>query len=417
MKRENYAAPAAADRVESEFARHWTLDPQITFLNHGSFGACPRPVLDLQQELRARMEREPVLFLSRELEALLDEARAALARFAGADPDDLAFVPNATTGVNTVVRSLRLGPGDEVLTTDHAYNACRNALRALEPSGVRVVTAAVPWPGVAPASVLDAVLGAVTPRTRLALIDHVTSPTGLVFPVEKLVQALAERGVDALVDGAHAPGMLPLDLRGIGAAYYTGNCHKWLCTPKGSGFLHVRRDRQDRVLPLAVSHGFNSTRTDRSRFRLLFDWGGTDDPTPFLCVPEAIRFLGSLLPGGWPALMQRNRELALAGRALLCDALAIPEPAPAEMIGTLAAVPLPDADGPPPAANSLYDPLQRAIFDRHRVEVPIFVFPQHPRRLVRIAAQLYNSRGQIELLARALRAELQASPAIRAHPA
>ena len=388
--------------MDSELARHWTLDPRVEFLNHGSFGACPRRVLDVQQELRARMERQPVLFLSRELEPLLDEARAALARFVGADPDDLGFVPNATTGVNTVVRSLRLGPGDEVLTTDHAYNACRNALRVLEPAGVRVVTAALPWPGVTPAQVIEAVVAAVTPRTRLALIDHVTSPTGLVFPVETLVRALAERGVDTLVDGAHAPGMLPLDVDRIGAAYYTGNCHKWLCTPKGSGFLHVRRDRQDGVLPLAVSHGFNSTRTDRSRFRLLFDWGGTDDPTPFLCIPEAIRFLGSLLPGGWSALMQRNRELALTGRALLCDALGIPQPAPAEMIGSLAAVPLPDSEGPPPPAGSMNDPLQRTIYDRYRVEVPIFVFPRHPRRLVRIAAQLYNSRAQIELLARVL---------------
>jgi isopenicillin-N epimerase len=396
--------------VDSDYARHWTLDPQVEFLNHGSFGACPTPVLDLQQELRARMERQPVLFLSRQLEPLLDEARSTLARFVGADADDLAFVPNATTGVNTVVRSLRLERGDEVLTTDHAYNACRNALRVLEPAGVRVVTAAVPWPGVTPAQVVDAVLAAVTPRTRLALIDHVTSPTGLVFPVEGLVRRLAERGVDTLVDGAHAPGMLPLDVRKIGAAYYTGNCHKWLCTPKGSGFLHVRRDRQEGMLPLAVSHGFNSTRTDRSRFRLLFDWGGTDDPTPYLCIPEAIRFLGSVLPGGWPALMQRNRDLALAGRALLCDALGVPEPAPAEMIATLAAVPLPDNEGAPPPPGSMNDPLQAIVYERYRIEVPIFVYPRHPRRLVRIAAQLYNSRAQIELLARALKDVLRGAP-------
>ncbi|MFL5309394.1 MAG: aminotransferase class V-fold PLP-dependent enzyme [Myxococcales bacterium] len=392
--------------MDAALARHWTLDPRVEFLNHGSFGACPRPVLEIQHELRARMERQPVLFLSRELEPLLDEARSALAAFVGADADDLAFVPNATTGVNTVVRSLRLAPGDEVLTTDHAYNACRNALRVLEPAGVRVVTAAVPWPGVTPARVVDAVLAEVTPRTRLALIDHVTSPTGLVFPIETLVRALAERGVDTLVDGAHAPGMLPLDIRRIGAAYYTGNCHKWLCTPKGSGFLDVRRDRQEGVLPLAVSHGFNSTRTDRSRFRLLFDWGGTDDPTPYLCIPEAIRFLGSLLPGGWPAVMQHNRDLALAGRGVLCDALKVPEPAPPEMIGTLAAVPLPDSGVPPAVAGSMHDPLQAVVYERHRIEVPIFVFPRHPRRLVRISAQLYNSRAQVELLARALKEAL-----------
>jgi isopenicillin-N epimerase len=388
--------------VHAELSRHWTLDPAIEFLNHGSFGACPSAILDAQQELRARMERQPVLFLSRELEALLDEARGALATFVDADPDDLAFVPNATTGVNTVVRSLTLARGDELLTTDHAYNACRNALRAMERVGVRVVTASVPWPSVTASQVVDAVLGAVTERTRLALIDHVTSPTGLIFPVEALVRALEQRGVDTLVDGAHAPGMLPLSIRRIGAAYYTGNCHKWLCTPKGSAFLHVRRDRQDRILPLAISHGFNSNRTDRSRFRLLFDWGGTDDPTPFLCIPHAIRFLGSLLPGGWPELMKRNRTLALEGRAVLCEALRIPEPAPAEMIGSLAAVPLPDSRGPAPEPGSLYDPLQRTLYERHRIEVPVFTFPEHPRRLVRISAQLYNSRGQVELLARAL---------------
>ena len=390
--------------MASELARHWNLDPQVEFLNHGSFGACPRPVLEAQQELRARLERQPVLFLSRELEGRLDEARGALAQFVGADPDDLAFVPNATSGVNTVVRSLRLSPGDELLTTDHAYNACRNALRSLEPSGVRVVTASVPWPGTTPGAVVDAVLAAVTPRTRLALLDHVTSPTGLVFPVEQLVRALAERGVDSLIDGAHAPGMLPLHLGRLGAAYYTGNCHKWVCTPKGSAFLHVRRDRQDRVLPLVVSHGFNSPRTDRSRFRLLFDWGGTMDPTPWLCIPDAIRFLGSLLPGGWPALMRRNRELALAGRALLCAAVGVPEPAPAEMIATLASIPLPDTTSP--ASGSMHDALQAIVYERHRIEVPIFAFPAHPRRLVRISAQAYNSLAQMELLARALRTEL-----------
>src|SRR5207237_604096 len=182
-----------------------------------------------------------------------ESARQSLrSLFVGADPDDLAFVPNATSGVNTVIRSLELGPGDELLTTDHAYNACRNALRWQERRGGRVVVAAVPWPIATPSQVVDAVLGAATPRTRLALLDHVTSPTGIIFPVEEIVGRLEERGIDALIDGAHAPGMVPLNVRTIGAAYFTGNCHKWLCAPKGAGFLYVRRDRQQRIRPLTI---------------------------------------------------------------------------------------------------------------------------------------------------------------------
>jgi isopenicillin-N epimerase len=393
----------------SLLARHWTLDPRIHFLNHGSFGACPRPVLEAQSELRARMERQPVQFLARDLEPLLDQARAELARFVGADPDDLAFVPNATTGVNTVIRSLDLAPGDELLTTSHAYNACRNALRWHERRGAKVTVAEVPWPIAGPWQVVDAVLGAVTDRTRLVLLDLVTSPTGLIFPVQETVRRLEERGVDVLVDAAHAPGMVPIDVRAIGAAYFAGHCHKWLCAPKGAAFLHVRRDRQPRMRPLAISHGANATRTDRSRFRLEFDWGGTVDPTPFLCVPEAIRFLGSLLPGGWPELMERNHALAVRGRRLLCEALRIEAPAPEQMLGSLASVPLPDA-GPgeePRTDGPWWHPLQRRLLEKHDIEVPVSLFPAAPKQLIRISAQVYNSEDQFARLATALRTELQ----------
>jgi len=374
----------------------WTLDPQIDFLNHGSFGACPRPVLEQQAELRARLEREPVLFLSRELEGLLDEARAKLAEFVGADADDLAFVPNATSGVNTVVRSLELQPGDELLTTDHAYNACVNALRWHERRGARVTVARVPWPIAGPEQAVEAVLGEVTEKTRLVMIDHVTSPTGLVFPVGEIVARLGGRGIDTLVDGAHAPGMVPLDLRALGAAYYTGNCHKWLCTPKGSAFLHVRRDRQALIRPLTISHGANAKRPERSLFRREFDWTGTDDPTPYLCVPAAIALLGSLLPGSWEELRARNRALALEGRKLLCAALRVEPPAPESMIASLASVPLPREE------EAFPHPLQRELFEQRRIEVPLMPFPAPPRYLIRVAAQVYNSRAQYERLAQAL---------------
>src|SRR5438093_7911390 len=274
--------------------RLWLLDPKVVYLNHGSFGSCPRPVLEFQRRMRDRLERRPVQFFVRDLEPLLDQARGALAEFLGAESDDLVFVPNATAGVNTVLRSLRFKRGEELLVTNHEYNACRNALNFVAArSGARVVIADVPFPLKGTKEVVDSLLIRVTGRTRLALLDHVTSQTGLVLPIRELVQKLSRRGVDTLVDGAHAPGMLPVDLRSLGATYYTGNCHKWICAPKGTGFLHVRRDRRDLIRPLSISHGANSPRTDRSPFLIEFGWTGTWDPSGFLSAREARRFVVS----------------------------------------------------------------------------------------------------------------------------
>ena len=391
----------------SPLAAHWTLDPRVTFLNHGAFGACPREVLALQSELRARMERDPIDFLTRAAEPLLDEARARLGAFLHADPDDLAFVDNATTGVNTVLRSLALRPGDELLTTDHAYNACANALRAVaEAAGARVVVAAVPFPLRGPEEISAAVLGALTPRTRLVLLDHVTSATGVLFPLETLVPALQAKGVDVLVDGAHAPGMVPVDMGGLGAAYYTGNCHKWLCAPKGAAFLHVRKDRKTGLRPLVISHGANSPRTDRSRFRLEFDWAGTRDPTPFLCVGKAIDLVGGLVPGGWEEVRSRNGALARRARTLLAEALGVAPPCPESMLGSLAAVELPAGREPPPAALPDRDPLHLLLFERHRIEVPVYAWPGPARRWIRVSPHLHNSEAQYRFLADALREAL-----------
>jgi len=390
--------------MPSPLARHWTLDPEVTFLNHGSFGACPREVLARQADVRAEIERQPVRFFVREYPERLDAARTALAEFLGADPEGIVAVANATAGVNAVLRSLRFAPGDELLVTDHEYNACRNALEFVAASaGARVVVVRVPFPGTDPDAIVGAIVDAVTPRTRLALFDHVTSPTGLVLPAARLVAELDERGVDALVDGAHAPGMVALDLDALGAAYYTGNGHKWLCAPKGAGFLHVRADRRERVRPLSISHGANTPRTGRSRFHDEFDWTGTDDPSAFLCLPEAIRVVGSLVPGGWDEVRARNRALVLAGREIVRAALGVDAPCPDGMIGSLAAVPLPDGAPDPPASALYVDPLQDALLASHGVEVPVIPWPAPPKRLVRISAQLYNAREDYDRLADALR--------------
>ena len=387
----------------SSLASHWDLDPEVVFLNHGSYGACPRVVLEEQARLRARIESEPVRFFVEDLEGELDRVKVRLGEFIGAQPEDLAFVPNATGSVNTVLRSLDLGPTDELLVTDHEYNACRNALDFVAArSGAAVVVAHVPFPLQDPGEVVDAILSKVTDRTRLALIDHITSATGMVMPIEALVRSLNERGIDTLVDGAHGPGQLDLDLDSLGAAYYSGNCHKWLCTPKGSAILHVRRDHPDRIRPLPLSHGANSVRRDRSRFLIEMDWTGTQDPTPFLCIPAAIDAMGGLFPGGWEELRRANRALAIAGRDVLLAALGEKAPCPDEMIPHLATVILPEDTSS--HEGSYEDPLQEALIAEYSIQVPVMRWAPLRSRFLRISAQAYNSLKQYEHLAGALTA-------------
>ncbi len=373
----------------NSYASHWSLDPAVTYLNHGSYGACPTAVLKLQTQLRDELEREPVDFLSRRLPGRLQEARTALANFVGANPADLAFVVNATMGVNAVLRSLSFAPGDELLTTSHVYAACHKTLRYVaHRTGARIVIASLPFPVADDEQILSAVLAAVTGRTKIALIDHITSPTALILPIERLVRELDQRGVDTLVDGAHVPGMIPLALDQIGAAYYTGNCHKWLCSPKGAAFLHVRRDRQEGLHPTVISHGYSSG------FHAEFDWTGTAEPSAWLCVPEAIRCMGALLPGGWPALMAHNRATAIACRKLVQEAIGAKDAAPEHMLGSMAAVLLPKG-----AKGSVAD-----NFDRDRVTTWIRErgieswFHDEPRPLLRISAQIYNDAEQYRRL-------------------
>jgi isopenicillin-N epimerase len=392
--------------------RGWALDPAITFLNHGSFGACPPAVLEVQRAWRDRLEAQPVRFLDRDLDAASDHARQALGAFLGADPEGLAFVANATTGVNAVLHSLRFEPGDELLTDDHEYNAILTTMRAVaQRDGARVVIAPLPYPTTGADELAEAFLARVTPRTRLAVVSHVTSPTALILPVERLVSELAARGIDTLVDGAHAPGMLPLSLDALGAAYYTGNGHKWLCGPKGSAFLWVRADRRATIHPTVVSHGANDPRIDRPRYRLEFDWVGTTDPTAALTLPAAIDWMAGQEPGGWPAVMAANHALALEGRDRIARALSVAPPVPDELLGSMATLPLPGV-----TTNEAAAALHDALADEDGIEVPITGWPARGARrapgdppsrvLVRISAQRYNEPIDYDRLASALRRRL-----------
>ena len=379
--------PADADR--------FVIDPSLVFLNHGSFGACPRRVLDAQSAIRLAWESDPLGFYDT-LHDRIDAARREVAALVGADPAGFVFVRNATMGVNAVMQSFPLSAGDEVLTTDHAYAACTNALRYwARRSGADVILARVPFPLAHEDEVVSAIESAITPRTRLAMIDHVTSPTGLVLPIERIVRTLEARGVSVLVDGAHAPGMVPLAIDRMAPSFYTGNFHKWLCAPKGSAMLWVREDHRGATHPTSISHG-NTARTPRGALHDEFDWTGTDDPSPWLVVPECARVL-SEMAGSFDALMAGNRALALEARRILTTKLGVAPPAPESMIGTLVAVPLrareDDGEG--------VDPLYTALFAR-RFRVPVMPWPTPRDRILRVSAQRYNDASQYEALADAV---------------
>jgi len=385
---------------------HFLLDPGVVFLNHGSFGACPRPVLEAQQRWQVEMERNPVLFLGRRSAALLAEARSVLAAYLGARADDLVFVANATTGVNIVARSLELRAGDEVLATDHEYGACDAAwqLRCAQ-VGAAYRRIEVPLPFES-ARFAERLLGALTPRTRLVFASHVTSTTALVFPVAELCAGARAAGVATLIDGAHAPGQIDLDLEAVGADFYTGNCHKWMCAPKGTGFLHARSERHAMLHSPIVSWGYVAEAQDggaigghtgfdaytgRTPLERRLQWQGTRDISGFLAVPAAIGFQRE---HDWPRQRARCRSAArsLMHRVLARNGLAAiaPDAAFAQMV----AIPVRRHDA---------EPLRRRLFDHHGIEVPVTQHGNHT--FVRVSVQAYNDSADLDALEAALEAE------------
>jgi isopenicillin-N epimerase len=387
-------APAALSAPVSPIER-WALDPAVVHLNHGSYGGCLRSVTAAAAAWRERLEAAPMQFMVLDWQPALDAARAALAAFLHAPADRLVFVPSSTTGVAIALNSVELAAGDDIVTIDQAYRACMNQLKRLAAArGATITAVPVPLP-FDPGALVDAVARAITPRTRLALFDHITSPTALCLPIESLVGLFRARGIPVVVDGAHAPGQIPLDVAAIGATWYIGNCHKWLCAPKGSGFLVVAEGAPAR--PVVTSHGASREYGPPNRLHAELDWSGTHDPSVHLAVPTALAAVAAE-GGGWPAIYQRNHALVCELRRRLTDGLApplAPPLAPDDALGCMAAMPI---QLPPGLTTpALLDRLLRDGW-----EIPVFEFPRGP--LIRVSAHLYNHADQADLLAAKLHA-------------
>jgi len=385
--------------MNNTLREQFLLDPDVVFLNHGSFGATPRPVFEAYQAWQRLLERQPVQFLGNDVIAYLAEARTALGRYLNAAADDLVYVPNTTFGVNVVARSLQLGPGDEVLMPDHEYGACERAWAYMSRNrGFRLVRQAVALPLTTNEAIVEQVWAGVTDRTKVLYLSHITSPTAVRLPVEALCARARAAGILSVVDGAHAPGQIPLDLAAVGADFYSGNCHKWLCAPKGSAFLYARRDVQPLIEPLVVGWGWECEPGFSFGSRLLdyTQWLGTNDLAAYLATPAAIDFQAE---HSWPVVRARCHALAAEAVARI-DALTglspIYPPGDHGFFAQMAAAALPAIPDLPA--------FKRRLYDEYRVEIPCIQWGD--RQLIRVSIQGYNAVEDVDALLSALRALL-----------
>lgn len=388
--------------LRANITTDFLLDPSINFLNHGSFGARPRKVLEAQNRRRAEFEAHPIQWLDRHRKGMIDRAKTALGQFIGAEQDNFGFVTNATGGINAVLRSIHFRTSDELITTNHVYNAVRKTMQHLadrvEGGGAKYVEVEVPLPLQSPDDIVRIIERALTARTRIVVIDHITSPTAVIFPVEQIARLCAARGIDLLVDGAHAPGMVPLNIESLGRAgvsYYAGNLHKWTCAPAGAGFIWVRSDRQTGVHPTTISHFLDESFVNE------FNWQGTRDITPWLCVEDALQVMGGF---GWPQVMRHNHEFAVWLQQMLCERWQVEPNTPLDgcMLGSMATVNL-------PAQQKLqrrfgdFISMRNWLYDEHRIEVPVVDWPTGTGNWrVRPCCQIYNRPEQYEHLADAV---------------
>ena len=365
------------------------LDPTVTFLNHGSFGACPKPVFEEYQRWQLELERQPVEFLGRRYYDLMADSRAALGKYLNADPNDLIYVDNATAGVNVVVRSMTLEPGDEIVTTDHEYGACELTWQFLQESrGAVIKRAHIALPVTTHEEIVDALWAQVTERTKVIYLSHITSFSALIFPVEEVCRRAREAGIFTVIDGAHAPGQIPLDMQAIGADCYAGNLHKWLCAPKGAGFLYVRPEHQDWMMSVIVSWGWGEGRPEfgTTQFQRRNTWQGTRDPAAYLAVPAAIRYQAE---HDWPAIRERCHELVVKARTRIANLTDLPPitPAGCDWFVQMATCPI---------RTKSIEELKIGLYDQYRVEIPCGEW--QGMQYVRVSIQAYNTEADIDRL-------------------
>ncbi|HSW61626.1 MAG TPA: aminotransferase class V-fold PLP-dependent enzyme [bacterium] len=388
--------------MKNSYLKLFGIEKGFTALNHGSFGACPVEIINCQFELIKKMESLPTRFFTRIVKPLMKESIEILSGFVNAPANDMVFVRNATTAANAVINSIHFEKGDEIVTTNLIYGSCRNALdHAARTKGAVVKKAVIPFPVKSENEITESILGLITKRTKLIFIDHVTSETAMIMPVKKITDEANRLGIDIFIDGAHAPGMVPLDISAINPTYYTGNCHKWICAPKGSAFLFVRPDRQESTIPPVISNYFRQGETANEKLHNSFDWSGTMDYTSHACVGKTIEYLRNNVDGGWNGIIKRDHELAIKGRSIITKELHLDQFLPDELIGSMATIKL--------NSNAIIDPstgldvIQMKLLDEYKIEALITTLYPSKERILRISAALYNTENDYELLAEALK--------------
>jgi len=374
--------------------QQFLLDPSVVFLNHGSFGATPKPVLEAYQRWQLRLERQPVLFLGRELDGLLKDSGSVLGAYLNADVDDLVYIPNATYGVNIIARSLEIKQGDEILTTNHEYGACDYTWDFIcGKAGASYIHQPIPMPVDSEEEIVRQFWLGVTPQTKIIYLSHITSPTALRLPVERICQLAKEAGVLTVIDAAHSPGQIPVDLQALGADIVFGNCHKWMLNAKGSAFLYVRRELQHLIDPLIVSWGYNPTpeTTTGSRFIDILQWTGTKDPAAALTVPTALQFMQD---NNWDEVRKECHNLLRQAIEKICNVVDMPPlyPLASDFYSQMGIAPI-------PLSNLAV--LKSRLYDEHKIEVPLIEWQD--KQFVRISVQGYNSQADMDALVHALK--------------